>query len=450
MESSNQIQLFDAVSEAGLYHDSERFGFFSVLYKISNDKTEQRSYRLPKMAEVIQLLPKNRDTWISQAEFATPNRRIVNLAWLTSLFIDVDCYKVGIDPRKAEALLLLDCEEDRFPMPSIIISSGRGLQVKWFLDKPLPRHALPRWNAAQRALVDKFLHLGADPVAKDASRVLRLVETVNTKNGEIVHVSWVNTIKDGADVQSYDFDYLCEYLLPFTREQLAQMREDRRKKYEEHQQKKALLPKLEIIDGNSQAKRGFSNRQLAWHRLEDLRTLYKLRNGNIEGQSMPLLFWSLNFMLLSGATNPAQMFYEAVALCQEYGLGEFQRKGELSTLYAKAKQFEAGKMVEYNGNSYPALYTPRNSTLIDLFSITPDEQRQLRTIIGIEESKTRDRVQAEKRRREAGTLHRSAYLESHEQRRTTARLFRAQGRSWKEIAQECGYSSADTARKACS
>jgi hypothetical protein len=433
MAATRQILLFDATSEAGLYHDPERFGFFSILYRDTH-RTEQHSYRLPLMAEVIRLLPKDRDTWISQAEFVAPNRRIINLACLTSLFIDVDCYKVGIDPQRAEALLLLRCEDDGMPMPSIIISSGRGLQVKWLLDKPLARQALPRWNAAQRALVEKFLDIGADPAAKDASRVLRLVETVNTKSGEVVHVSWANTIKDGAEVRAYDFDYLCEYLLPFTREQLAQMREERRKKYENRQQR----PKLEIIDGNSQAKRGFSSRQLAWHRLEDLRTLFRIRHGKIEGQSMPLLFWSLNFLLLSGATNPAQMYHEASALCQEFGLGEFKRKGELSTLYAKAKQFEAGETVTHNGRSYPALYTPRNSTLIDLFSITPDEQRQLRTVIGEDESKNRDRLQAEKRRRAAGAVTRETYLTENDQKRIEARRLAAGGMSQRAIAATLG------------
>ncbi len=199
MAATSQILLFDATSEASLYHDPERFGFFSILYRDTH-RTEQHSYRLPLMAEVIRLLPKDRDTWISQAEFVVPNRRIINLACLTSLFIDVDCYKIGIDPQRAQGLLLLKCEDDGMPMPSLVVQSGRGLQVKWLLDKPLARQALPRWNAAQRALVEMFLYIGADPAAKDASRVLRLVETVNTKSGEVVHVSWANTVKDGAEV----------------------------------------------------------------------------------------------------------------------------------------------------------------------------------------------------------------------------------------------------------
>jgi hypothetical protein len=53
MAVTDQILLFDATSEAGLYHDpAARFGFFSILYRDTH-RTEQHSYRLPLMAEVI-------------------------------------------------------------------------------------------------------------------------------------------------------------------------------------------------------------------------------------------------------------------------------------------------------------------------------------------------------------------------------------------------------------
>ena len=426
---AKQLHLFDAETEARLYHDPARFGFFSLLYSTGHRK-EQRSYRLPFMGEVLRLLPKNRDTWLSQAEFCAPNRRVVNLSCLTSLFVDVDCYKIDMRPAQAEALLLLYCEEEHFPMPSLVIRSGRGIQVKWLLEKPLPRQALPRWNAAQRELVDMFIHIGADPAATDASRVLRLVETVNTKSGEMVKVSWANTA-NGAEVAAYDFDFLCEYLLPFSREQLADMRAARKLKKEQR-------PKLKVIDGNATAKRGFSNRQLAWHRLEDLRTLHRIRQGNTSGLSMPLLFWSLNFLLLSGATNPSQMFHEAGALCSEYDLGELRRKDELGTLYAKAREFEAGKTITHNGRSYPALYTPRNSTLIDVFQIEPEEQKKLKTIIGEAEYKERDRARDEKRRRATGAVTRDTYLTANDLKRAEARRMAAEGKSQRAIALSLG------------
>ncbi len=51
--------------------------------------------------------------------------------------------------------------------------------------------------------------------------------------------------------------------------------------------------------------------------LEDLRKLGQLRGGINEGERMRHLFWRLNFLLLSGATNSAQMYHEAAALSSE-------------------------------------------------------------------------------------------------------------------------------------
>ncbi|MFZ4539761.1 helix-turn-helix domain-containing protein [Propionivibrio sp.] len=155
---------------------------------------------------------------------------------------------------------------------------------------------------------------------------------------------------------------------------------------------------------------------------------------------MPLLFWSLNFLLLSGATNPTLIYHEAGALCREFGLGEFKRKDELGTLYAKAKDFEADKTVTYRGREYPALYTPRNSTLIDIFQIEAGDQAQLRTIIGADELATRHRAQETVRRRAAGAVSRDTHLTANEDKRASARLMAAQGMSQMGIAAELGVS----------
>lgn len=424
---------FNAETEAGLYHHSEGGTFFSLLMAQDHGDKVQQSFRAREMVQILRLLPKDRDSWISQAEFIAPNRRVVNLASIGLLFIDVDCYKIGMPPEQAENLLLLHCEENNFPLPSLIVQSGRGLQVKWLLKRPLPRAALPRWNACQRELVNRFLDLGADPAAKDASRVLRLVDTVNTKSNSVVAVSWCNPTGTG-EVEAYDFDYLCEFVLPLSRDQLAALRAERQ------QAKEARRSKLKLIEGNPKARGGFSGRELAWHRVEDLRTLYRLRRGHIEGLSMPLMFWSLNFLLMSGATSSNQMWYEAEALCREFNFGEFRRKSELSTLYHRAKEHEAGKTVTYNGRAHGPLYRIKNDTLIDLFQITDDEQKKLKTIIGEAEYKERHRLRDEKRRREAGAVPREQYLSASEDKRASARLMRATGMSQRAIADELGVS----------
>jgi len=95
--------------------------------------------------------------------------------------------------------------------------------------------------------------------------------------------------------------------------------------------------------------------------------------------------------------------------------------------------------VEFDGRKYPPLYTPRNSTLMELFAITDEEVKRLKTIIPPEEAAERDAERHRQRRRVLGAVDRAAYLETiketAEQRRAQARLLRAKGLSWKEVGE---------------
>lgn len=256
----------------------------------------------------------------------------------------------------------------------MLIYSGRGIQAKWLLEGTIPRQALPRWNACQRYLVDRLAHVGSDPMAKDASRVLRIVETVNSKSGEVCRVVHVQRGADGEPIR-YNFEYLAEALLPAARWTIEQQRQELAEQRERRITKK---PFRLVPGGKAGNLRGFSGRQLAWDRLEDLRKLAELRGGVSEGSRMQHLFWRLNFLLLSGATNSKQMYHEAAALARELDPQWNSRSKELMTLFSKAKAYEAGEKISFGGKDYAPLYTPRNDTLINLFGITTDEQRQLK------------------------------------------------------------------------
>lgn len=425
-----------------MYHDSTRSGFFSLLIDSRGGK-RQSSHRLADMPKVLNLLDKKIDTWISQAEFIRPNRRVVNLLRLGLLFADLDTYRVpALASRKPDELaasVLFFCSDTGLPAPSILIYSGRGIQAKWLFEGTIPRQALPRWNACQRYLVDRLAHVGADSMAKDASRVLRTVETVNSKSGEVCRVVHVQTGTDGQPIR-YNFEYLAETLLPAARWTIEQQRQEQA---ETRTKKKPFL----LVPGNKADNlRGFSGRQLAWDRLEDLRKLVELRGGVGEGSRMQHLFWRLNFLLLSGATNSKQMYHEAAALARELDPQWNSRSKELMTLFSKAKAFESGERVSFAGKDYPPLYTPKNDTLINLFGISTDEQRQLKTIISSEITLERDRARQEARRRAAGAVSREAFLKAAEGRRAQAQALRTRGLSVRDIAAQMGVSKSAVGR----
>ncbi|WMN16629.1 replication protein [Pseudomonas piscis] len=425
-----------------MYHDSTRSGFFSLLVDSRGGK-RQSSHRLADMPKVLNLLDKKIDTWISQAEFIRPNRRVVNLLRLGLLFADLDTYRVpALASRKPDELaasVLFFCSDTGLPAPSILIYSGRGIQAKWLLEGTIPRQALPRWNACQRYLVDRLAHVGADSMAKDASRVLRTVETVNSKSGEVCRVVHVQSGNDGQPVR-YNFEYLAETLLPAARWTIEQQRQ------EQAESRTKKKPFLLVPGGKADNLRGFSGRQLAWDRLEDLRKLAELRGGVGEGCRMQHLFWRLNFLLLSGATNSKQMYHEAAALARELDPQWNSRSKELMTLFSKAKAFESGERVSFAGKDYPPLYTPKNDTLINLFRISTDEQRQLKTIICSEITLERDRARQEARRRAAGAVSREAFLKAAEGRRAQAQALRTRGLSIRDIAAQMGVSKSAVGR----
>ena len=427
-----QTDIFHREDEAASYLSAERVGFFSVLVN-DDGKKRQSSHRLTDMPTVLRLVDRTKDSWLTQAEFMAPNRRVVNLARVGLLFSDLDTYRMpwaaGKTPDQLTSAVLHHCQEEGIPAPSLLIYSGRGIQAKWLLDGPVPRQALPRWNACQRHLTDRLEGMGSDPAARDASRVLRLIDTVNTKSGAVCRVTHITEDGQGLPVR-YGFDYLAEFLLPVSRWKLEEARKARQEK-----------PELHVVQGfKKNGLRTFSARQLSWDRLEDLRTLAKLRGGVSEGSRMQHLFWRLNFLLLSGAVCSQTMYYEATELARQIDSSWNHRSQELMTLYSKAKAFEAGEKVEFNGRKMPALYTPKNDTLIGLFQITDEEQTQLRTIISETTAKLRHAKRERSRRAANGAVEKGARLKM-------AQDLRSQGATWQEIADKCGYKNAEAARR---
>lgn len=431
-----QVEFFDREDEAGGYLSADRVGFFSLL--VGDGKTKrQSSHRLTDMPTVLRLVDKKRDSWLSQGEFMAPNRRVVNLARIGLLFSDLDTYNCdwaqGKNPDQLAQAVLFGCADAGIPEPSILIYSGRGIQAKWLLDGPLPRQALPRWNACQKQLVSSLRPWGADPAARDASRVLRLVDTVNTKSGAVCRVIHVNEGPDGLP-KRYDFENLCEWILPIARGDIEDAKRARELRKEA----------LKLVQGSAPVKRlkGFSGRQLSWDRLEDLRKLATLRGGVASSMKTTTLFWQLNFLLLSGATNSQLMYHEAAALAKHINPAWSHRTPELSTLYAKAKAHEAGELVEHGAHKLSPLYTPKNDTLINIFQITDEEQAQLKTIISPAMAAARHAQRSRARRAAAGANEKGARLEK-------AKALRAQGATWEQVAQECGYKNAEAARRTC-
>lgn len=428
---TRQMPLFNPEDEVSCYLNCEdERGYFSILTQQSDGSKRQESFPLEHMPIVLDMLDPNRDSWISQASFFRRNRRVVNLRSVGLSFMDIDCYRLdwarGLGPDAMARQFLSFCELQCVPPPSLIVFSGRGLQPKWLFKTALPQAALPRWNAAQKALLTKLEVYGADPMARDASRVLRLVQTINSKSQCYCHVVHVTSGPDGEPCR-YDFDDFAEHLLPFSREEIRQRRAALAELSRERSRNAQNRPEC-VLTADT----------LNWARLLDLRALVALRGGIDEGMRMLMLAYQMNFLALSHQVEPRTFYLEARQVAAAIDPTWSFAKSDLSAIIGKFKEALAGKTVLFAGREYSPLYTPKNQTLIDLFQITDDEQRQLKTIISPEIKQERNTSIQKRIRREKGVMSREDYEGRAAARLERAREMFAQGMSKAQIAREMG------------
>lgn len=407
-------------TEPMLYLNPGSTGYFSLLVR-GRDRFHQDSFPMKKLPEVVRYVDQSKDTWISQNQFFRKNRRLVNLSQINTGFSDLDTYRKGnlerLSPEGLALMTLEACEENKIPLPSIILYSGRGIQVKWIFEKPVPRQALPRWNAAQRYLTQGLKSMGADPNSIDGSRVLRLEQTTNTKSGERVRILW----PEGDEPVMYDFEILCQEVLPFTREELQTLKTPRERNDDQVQKFERRLR--------------FTQMSLNWARLEDIRKLAYLRGwtqGNPDGSRDPFIF--LGAVFCSWVARGNALYWEAESLSKEFAPHWTQSK-----LFQKV-----GHYFRMVGQGRRYRFT--NQRLIEILEVTPDEERQLKTIISTDEVKRRHREKETARRRAFGAVERQIYEARAKERRENALEMKKNGLSYRQIAEKLGITVRHTIR----
>lgn len=131
--------------------------------------------------------------YISMNTFYRNKRTVDCLKRLNALYVDIDCYKLGLDKQNVLARLEDDYFEKIVPYPTFVIDSGRGVYLIWKLQNE-DRNALPRWIRVQNYLTGKLKRFGADPACKDAARILRVPFSVNTNSDTRVEILRFNDV----------------------------------------------------------------------------------------------------------------------------------------------------------------------------------------------------------------------------------------------------------------
>jgi predicted transcriptional regulator len=434
--------------EPTYYLPPGEWGYFSIVslspgQKIWQGGNPQRSYQLSQLLDVLpEAIARGRregkNVYISQSVFNRGCRQRQYFLSNGVLFVDLDIYYSELlqgQPREVVLAKVYEvCDAFQLPYPSVVLFSGRGYYLKWFIDR-IPRQTMILWEHIESYLVEGFQVLGGDRQAKDPSRILRLENTYNQKSdlmAEVIAVNW-----EGSEPQRFNLDEF-KHLLPHTTEEVAAWKEARDAKTREFaknrrfntrekndrlavQQALQDLTKagqLETVTAESlryyvketgqrrvplarcaelllrwkhnlkkqgkgavvNGKSPFRIKQLNWTRFTDLVDLITHKygpEGVADGLRDHFYMYACNFYALSNLKQDKNFYNEfnAIATNVVPHWPIARRQNAASNIYHRLVAAKRGEVRMYKGREYTPLLTPKNSTLINLLGITREDQQ---------------------------------------------------------------------------
>jgi len=389
-------------------------GYVQVLQLANDQVVKIINTQYKGMCEVVHEMQQEPDTFITPNSFYKPQRTTQNIRHYRALYLDLDL-KIH---SKTEAFynIYLLVSDNEIPKPTMIVDSGRGLHLYWRIEHA-PKQANYTWQMLEDFLYHKLKHLGADIQATDASRLLRLPTTINTKNNAVCRVLEVND-------QKYSMYDLRENYLQYKQEQSKTKKRNKTSK-------KASIKQL------------FNSYTLHQARSNDLLTLCDLRDYEVVGYRNSILhcfvYWQGIYIreldrLEEVAEQLNQKFREPLKMSEVKAIVRSANKAiERFIDYVQGvnsgKDKRVSKAMRNRGGYW---YT--NDRLIEMLNITEQEQKHLKTIIDKQEKyKRNNERRRQERRNEQG-------LTSREQQKLDTI------NQVKELAEQ-GYSNSAIARK---
>jgi hypothetical protein len=396
---------------------------------------KQHSYPVEELYEVVPAYSGLDDVYITHNRFYG-TRAVSRLAELSALYSDLDYYKIGhLAQMPAKGVMELALEtllQARIPYPSLGVTTGRGIALVW-RHEPEARSALPKWNLCQSEIYDALKPMGADPLARDAARVLRLSGTYNSRSKTLVE-----SIFENLDYV-WGFGELADEILPLTSEELEELRAQR---CAEKDAREARMDSERRRDANKRVRCSrFTVATLSQDRLSDLQRLVELRGLDQlpPGQRNSWMFAAT--ISLSYLVEPQVLEREIITLGRDYaGWSERETRSRMQTAISRAHAASVGDKVEWNGQQRDPRYRLKNQTIIDMLGITPSEEKEMQVLISKDTKRQRDRERKERERRSRGAKPRDEYLAEASEKRRVAHELHQQGMSLRKIGKRLGVS----------
>ena len=328
--------------------------------------------------------------YITLNTFFKPYRRLECIKELNALFIDLDYYKTKFTKEQ----IIMNLEENYFnktiPATNYILDSGRGLALIWLINK-VPSKALPLWKAIEEYLYNKLKEFGADRQALDATRILRVPGSINSKSKTVVSI-----------IDEYDYIY-----------DLREIQKEFLPELKPKEKKKGRSKKINYI---------YRERSLYYARIQDITKLCELREYDLKGHREIILF--LYRYYLCSFTEDVQKALEDVLELNSMFIAPL-KENEVIRATRSAEKCYLDKNKEYKY---------KNDTLIELLEITEYEETKMSTIISKNEYKRRNNEYNKKKYKEKLKVEgKLSKKEEVKVRREKIKDLLAEGLSQKEI-----------------
>ena len=330
--------------------------------------------------------------WISQATLApwAVNRRISSIMLLNAIWVDIDLAHppksfAGLAPQGSPEVLAarlgMQLQDKGLPPPSLIVSTGGGLCAKYLFELGLPSTARARWQSVQRHFMDLVGNLDhfdslesrwpVDYSVGDAARILRLVGSDNPRWALPCRVVWGNG-------QRYDFDYLADHLLPYTRQEVADFKANL-KVYKGWDANRAAASAVGIRKPRASALEATKAEQISdeaarslWNsRFEFGRAVLQARGGAQEGQRNNH-FWPMANALAWSCTGAEELTKELSSLHQSFFKAEGWTQAEAMRT--------AGSVMRRLKNGNP--YKMKTPTFLEKLEVTSGEMEAFSGFLG--------------------------------------------------------------------
>ena len=333
-----------------LYKTSK--GFVSIAFADEKTWTEY-IYRIKEFGTQMTLFEnnKNLNIYSSVNTFYQPKRNFENLYNLNSLFCDIDCVVHDISIKHAYKELWRLWDSGVIPEPSLVINSGRGLHVYWHLDNCYASTKnnisfVPTYQALLNRFAQKLAYLGADFKASEPSRVLGVPDTFNIKSNTQRKI-----IKPMIDL--VERGILHQEDIRYKIIELANVYLEKR----EYREKNVTYERRKLK---------FNELTLAFSRMEDYKSLIKIRNkARInEGYRNQLLY---NYGLENIDYTKTKINLNE-SLTEINGL--FRKPLDEREVIGVIKSLEKSKFKKI-----------RNQTIIEQLEISTQEQQIMKTLI---------------------------------------------------------------------